>query len=123
MDSAEPYEVVLRVGASGGSLALLGQRQAEGSWLFVRERDESFHEDLLGPDERQGVNFRGLSGVVSEFDDALELLNQYPWHKLFPIHVHPEFRRNVFEAVEKRFNLLGGRNDNLYEWKRECGID
>jgi hypothetical protein len=35
---------------------------------------------------------------------ALELLDQYPWFKLYPISIHPDFRQKVWSAVQERLH-------------------
>ena len=36
-------------------------------------------------------------------ETALALLDQYPWHRLIPLHVHPDFRLAVWVAVKERY--------------------
>ena len=92
-------EIIVEVGAEGGTLTLVGQRTAR-KWSFSMLRDEStlkeFDEDLCDDE------LIGHSKTVVGFAAALGLLDQYPWAQLYPLRVHPEFRTLVFYEVAKR---------------------
>lgn len=115
-------EVILQVGADGGSISLLGTRNPAGTWRFTSETNESFHADLLSEEEREGLSFDSRDGSVGTFPEAVNLLKKYPWYRLYPLKVHPEFRQSVFDAVIELTKADGVENRNLYEWKIECGI-
>ena len=92
-------EIILEVGAEGGSLTLLGRCKAR-EWSFSILRDEStlreFDEDLF---DNELVEH---NKTVVGFEAALGLLDRYPWAGLYPLRVHPEFRTLVFYEVAKR---------------------
>jgi hypothetical protein len=50
-------------------------------------------------------------------------LDSYPWHRLYPLQVHPDFREAVFDAVKVRYgdaeNSVWNR---LADWKTLCGV-
>jgi len=74
-------EIIVDLGAEGGSVTLYGFRTERG-WLFSMETSE-----LDECPQR--------SGVVDTWPAALNLLDKYPWVSLFPISVHPDFRKKI----------------------------
>ena len=105
-DCVELPEVVLDVGSEGGSLTIVGVRAADG-WHFRFVRDESTLCALLNAEDREGLKIRRQSDWVQSFESALALLDQYPWHELCPLQVHPDFKRQTWAAVQKRFRARG----------------
>jgi len=98
-------QVILEIGAEGGSITILGRRSPAGKWKFLMETDETAIADLLSEDDRAGLGHRDFhqrSGVVDSFDEALKLIDRYPWHRLYPLKVHREFYDRVLEVVERR---------------------
>jgi hypothetical protein len=77
-------EVIVEVGGEGGSITLYGVRTERG-WCFSRESID-WTPELL---DEERVHKR--SSVVDNWEAALDLLDRYPWPKLVPIAVHPEF--------------------------------
>jgi hypothetical protein len=88
-------EVIIELGAEGGSLALYGFRTEPG-WSFTMEVID-WTPELIDEDPVQKK-----SGVVDPWEAALELLDQYPWPKLSLISVHPDFEQQVWVAVQER---------------------
>ena len=60
------------------------------------------------------------SNVVDSWEAALGLLDQYPWHMLYPLHVHPEFRRQILAAVQKRFESSDDPMGRMEDWRELC---
>jgi hypothetical protein len=114
---SDSSEVILEVGAEGGSLTLYGARTSDG-WRFSRRVIDQTMA-LLDLDDAGAVD--ELSAVVGSWPAALALMDRYPWHRLCPIEVHPEFRARVLEAVVAR--LRGDGEDDpepLRRWKALC---
>ena len=109
-------EIIVKVGAEGGDLTLYGVRTEKG-WIFSRDViDQSLL--LLGEPE-----IRHSSATVDSWEEALKLLDKYPWHNLSPREVHPEFRQAVFDAVVARFKRENKQDPRrLPDWKMRCGI-
>lgn len=111
-------EIIVEVGAEGGTLTLVGQRTAR-KWSFSMLRDEStlkeFDEDLCDDE------LIGHSKTVVGFAAALGLLDQYPWAKLYPLRVHPEFRTLVFYEVAKR--LFHDKDFDRHRYQLEDWLD
>jgi hypothetical protein len=107
----------------GGLLTPLGIKSAD-FWRFRLVRDESTLADLLSEEDRQGIEFWSESDWVDSFEDALQLLDKYPWHWLHALQVHPDFRRQIWAAVQDR--TARERQENkwarrqLSEWQRVC---
>ncbi|MBV9081269.1 MAG: hypothetical protein JOZ62_01235 [Acidobacteriaceae bacterium] len=107
-------EVVLRIGGEGGSLTLVRQRTADEQWQFRIETNETALYDMLSDEDRNGIEFSSQTGYVRSFEQALELLDRYPWFDLYPIEVHPAFVEAVLREVRKR----GGGAVEL-RWREE----
>lgn len=118
-------EIVLRIAAEGGGITLIGIRK-DGGWTFRRNvRDwtpELLDEDWLAHESRP----------VATWEEALDLLDQYPWHVLSPMVVHPVFRKAVLDAIEVRYDAGSDpandkfapaqRSTSNYEkWRLLCG--
>lgn len=87
-------EVVLRLGAEGGSLTRWGSRERD-QWLFHFEA-----RDVFGPSARPRE-------VAETWEDAVALLDSRPhWVRLAPLTVHAEFRALVFAAWRARAELV-----------------
>ncbi len=112
-DRVEAPEVVREVGGEGGSLTIVGARTADG-WRFRMVRDETTLRALLSKEDRVGLEFWHQTDWVDSFEAALGLLDQYPWHRLYALQVHPDFRPEVWAAVEERC-----RKDRRGEWGRD----
>ena len=102
-------EVIVEIGAEGGSITLFGVRSPRG-WLYGRSVGERIDEERSQHD----------SNVVDSWEAALGLLDQYPWHMLSPQHVHPEFRRQIFAAVQKLFESSDDRMGRMEKWRDLC---
>jgi TPR repeat protein len=96
-------EVVLEVGAEGGSLTLLRGRNKSKGWRFWIDRDERALYDLLSKEDRSEIaNYFASTEYAQSFDEALKLLDKYPWFRLYPVYVHPEFVNAVLFEVGNR---------------------
>lgn len=115
-------EVILVIGAAGGTISLSDLLNSDGTSRFMRENNESFHADLLSEEDREGLCFQSCDSSVGTFSEALNLLKQYSWHQLYPVTVHPEFRQLVFHAVIKLNKKDGEKNTHHYEWEMVCGM-
>ena len=105
-------ETVFEVGAEGGTLAIVRQRNQSGNWEYWCLGDEMTMSDLL-PENEIGNREVLLeeSAHVDKFEDALLRLDKYPWHRLVPLKVSAEFADLVLWRVEKR-----GGDEAAVEW-------
>ncbi len=102
--------IILEVGAEGGSITLKGEQCASGDWAFWLVTDESmlyeeFEEELGAAAAPRKTN------RVSSFSSAMELLDVYPWFRLYPLEIHPAFRSAILLEVRKR-----GTAEDEAEW-------
>ena len=104
-------EVIVEVGAEGGSIVLVGKRHARG-WVFSRLTDEYDFDD-----EKSIIH---RSAEVDSWESALRLLDKYPWQTLYPSKVHPEFRAQVWAAVQKRLADDEEKVSKLEGWQTLC---
>lgn len=109
-------EVIVEVGAEGGSVTLYGIR-SHGGWVFSRHAIDQSAEFLEEPWEQRD------SQTVASWAEALALLDSHPWHRLYPLQVHADFRGAVFDAVKDRYK---GAADSVWnrlaDWKPLCGV-
>lgn len=127
--------VIIEAGFEGGSLTMLGIRNAN-RWRFRIVTDEGTMFDLLSDEDRVGTSpsdFRRKSDWVGSWDAALALLNERRhWHMMSADQVHPDFRQRIWAAVQDRFDREAARRKNVdpgYEricrqqldrWRRVC---
>ena len=108
-------QVIVQVGAEGGKLTLYGLYTNEG-WVFMQKMFDQTPPELGDP------SIQHRSGTVGSWPEALGLLGRYPWHRLHPLSVHPEFREPIWEAVLSRFRAENESNPaGLAPWKVLCG--
>ena len=108
-------EVIVRVGGEGGDLTLHGQRNGRG-WRFSLNL---FDQTMSWVDD--GPVTERTSEVVETWPKALKLLDEYPWHQLYPLTVHPEFRSKVLKAVLSR-NIRDHDDYGADHWHEVCGL-
>ncbi|WP_155891180.1 SIR2 family NAD-dependent protein deacylase [Ectobacillus panaciterrae] len=101
------WEVILSVAGEGGGIQLCGQKRDDGTWSFARYINELTFDDA-GPIDAH-------SHVVHTWEEALELIESYPWTQLSPQEVHPEFRLHIWKEAESS----GSRLD---QWRDICKI-
>jgi len=87
---------ILKVGSEGGSITLLGVN-TDGVWKYRLATNEAALHDELDDDVKTAVQ-----PWVDTWEEALQLLDRYPWHMLYPLGVHLSFHDQVYEALEHR---------------------
>lgn len=110
-------ETILKLGAEGGSLTLLGNREGE-KWIFYRLRDESALADILDLED-QHLQSRLRSApepLGSELTTALAELT-HCWTRMRPLVVHPEFQWTMYKEV------LSVCPEDAEKWHRACTRD
>jgi aerobic carbon-monoxide dehydrogenase large subunit len=112
-DAKTNIEIILELGAEGGSIALYGLRTERG-WSFRRELIDSTSELIDEP------RLENASDVVDSWEAALELLDQYPWPMLYPISIHPEFRQKIWAALQNRAHKASRPAFN--RWDALCNV-
>jgi hypothetical protein len=136
-DEAGKPEVIVRVGAEGGDVTVVGS-EVEGVWRFRLQVNESSREfldedDAVGP-PKETQNYPW----VHSWPAVLALLDKYSWAQLCPLAVHPEFRRPVWHEVNRRLKecpqsvtsdeLERGQwrevaKRRIEDWRQLCGTE
>lgn len=107
-------EVIIKLGAEGGSLALYGFRTELG-WSFSRELVD-WTPELI---DEEWIQHK--SAVVDSWKAALKLLDQYSWCRLSLIRIHPEFRQKIWVAVQERLQSATDIPERkLKKWHELC---
>lgn len=70
-------------------------------------------------EEAAGITFKSKTGLLRSFAEALTILGRYPWHSLYPMFVHQDFREPVLKAV---MNLGGEKLANRWQRKLNGGF-
>jgi hypothetical protein len=107
-------EVILEVGADGGSFTLFRVVDTAGVRRFRFGRDEMATYDMLSEEDRASIGKEQFveSNYCDSLEDALKLLDRYRWFGLYPIEVHPEFRDAILLEVKAR-----GGADEEKRWR------
>lgn len=98
-------DIVLAIGAEGGSLTIRREPSPTGGWYFHVSSDESTMYDMLSEEDHEGIAFFRHFGVVRTLEEALRQLDAYPWVKLHPMQIHPEYRDEILRGVFDRGGL------------------
>ena len=107
-------EVIVELAAEGGSFVLYGVRTGR-RWLYSRSVID------WTPELIDEAHIRQKSDVVTSWKAVLRLLDQYPWHRLSPLIVHPAFRQKIWAAVQKRVDGDEHLTRRLERWREICG--
>lgn len=96
-------ETILEVLAEGGSLKIQGRRHRAGVWEFAVATNEAALLDLLdgvdGEDPVRSSDVHGATEWVASWEHALSLFDRYPWHRLHPRRIHPDFAPRLVAAL------------------------
>src|SRR5262249_7031765 len=97
-------EIILKIGAEGGTVTISRERIAEKNWQFRTKLDETTLYDMLSDEDRSGMTVKDFARTeyTLTFQEALKRLDVYKWFRLYPIDVHPEFLDTVLAEVGKR---------------------
>jgi hypothetical protein len=109
------WQVILELGAEGGSITLCGM-ETEGGWFFSRNVSD-WSPELIG---EESIQYK--SRVVDSWEAAVALLDQYPWQRLFPLMVHPKFSERIWLAVRDRLEKDQASGRYLDSWRNMCQV-
>lgn len=105
-------ELILKVGAAGGSLSVWSVNAKDGTRSFVVKRNETVLKGFMDEEDANGLSFKSETVPLLSFADALVALGHYPWYHLSPRFVHQDFREPVLAAV---MNL--GEEEDVDRWR------
>jgi hypothetical protein len=120
----DKVEIILGIAAEGGSITLYGQKDYKGNWIFCRGVADHT-PTFLSDDNGKGENISHSSAHVKTWEEAIALLDKYPWAMLSGIEVHSEFRDRIWSAVLKRLEDKNGERIKRTKarWAVLCGLD
>jgi hypothetical protein len=99
-------QLILEVGADGGSIMLFGRKSGSGYLFTVTTNEAALLDDI----EHHSVPARPWV----PWGEALQQLDTYPWVRLYPLSVHPEFQSAVKAALKERG--ISGRSKTMQNW-------
>lgn len=116
-------EVIVSIGAEGGSITLFGHRDRNLDWHFARGINDQT-ATFLTEEDGAGPAIQHTSDWVNSWPDAVALLDRYPWALLSGLEVHAEFRERVWTEVKLRLQAEEpSQSDRARErWARVCRI-
>lgn len=98
-------EIVIEVGAEGGSLTLFrGKHELDQDWRFFLGRNECAMAGLLSDEDLKGLSLSNNSDFVHTWDEALKLMDKYPWHRLHPVYARNDCAVLIWAALQARTN-------------------
>ncbi len=114
MNNGDEQELILKVGAMGGSLSVWSVNAKDGTQSFVVKTDESTLKAFMDEEDANGLSFESETELLQSFADALVALGRDPWHLFSPLFVHRDFIDPVLTAVKN----LGGKEE-VKRWRRK----
>lgn len=114
-------EVILDISGEGGGLTIFGRKRKGDSWLFKVEGVSL----MVGGDDDEESWEKSEMGEADSIEKALSFLGQ-DWPSHSPGKIHPQFREQVWKAVQVRmkdYQIPEGFPSPLPRWKEACGID
>lgn len=109
--SSAQGDVVLEIGAEGGSLRVLVQDITELQFAVLLN-DQS----LAFIDEGPAISHQTAWG---SWEAAVDALDRYPWRHLRPMAVHPAYSDRIWDLVQTGPDEL--RASRLQHWAEQCG--
>jgi hypothetical protein len=98
-------QIIVEVGAEGGSLTIEGKHYSDTGWQFRMVRNEvALYDDCVDDEEPDDIaGFLERTDYLDSLGEALKLFDKYPnWIDLYVIEVHPEFVDEVLAEVRSR---------------------
>ena len=119
-NAASKPELVFDLGAEGGQSSIYRTRDAKGYWVYAvvgggMSLDENDHE---------AWQF-GSSGSFNSFEEALNSITGDFWVYLYPLAIHPEYRKIVWFELQKivsKFSVESLKNWYMTKdrWQEMC---
>jgi len=110
-------EVILELAGEGGSISLLSGTSLLGTQIFWMRVDDTGAYLMLDEDDSDDLGSPiEVSDPVGHFSEALKLLDKYPWYRLYPQTVVPEFREVILQGVRER-----GTAKDVKNWQELVG--
>jgi hypothetical protein len=98
-------EIIVEVGAEGGSLTIEGKHYGDTGWSFRMVQNEvALYDDCVDDDKPADLTgFFRQTDYLDTLGEALKLFDKYPyWIDLYVVQVHPDFVDEVLAEVRSR---------------------
>ena len=112
-------EVIVKIGAEGGDLTLYGARTGN-VWRFKLNVYDC--TPLLLEEDEEPVPYESEVSSVPSWPEAIAILDRYPWANLYPMAVHPEFRKQVWSEVQRRLDEGEENEFSRNRWRKLCEV-
>lgn len=113
--SDEKMHLVVEILGEGGSLTLFASTSGKPNYvLAIVDQSLAF----IG----EGEEIKGERGRAKTWRGALKLLDNYPWHKLYPEQVAPEYRKRILAAALRRLEKESASyaKNRVTSWREVC---
>ena len=97
-------ELLLAVGAEGGSIAIYGRHEGDRTQYRVGIVDQTL---TSLDDDDAGDEIRSESGWLNTWEEAVAKIDRWPWPNLYPRFVHPSIRDAIWKAVQDYSERVG----------------
>lgn len=116
-------ETIVRIGAEGGSIALYGYKDSKGDWRYACDVNDQTLTFLTEEADAEAA-IQHTSAWVNIWQEAMALLDVYPWARLVGLTVHPEFRDRVWVEVNQRLQEADPdyAERARQRWAKVCGM-
>lgn len=110
------WELIVEFGAADGKVSLFGKALSDNIWYFMLKSQEYAIDDI--PDDEETNLLVSENKLTGDWNQAVRLMNKYPWKSMRPIKIHPLFKMFLWDKVNY---------DNEYEdcsvgWYTKCFI-
>ncbi len=112
-------EIVLKIGAEGGTLTILREQIVEQGWQFRIELNETTLYDMLSEEDQRGMGVEDFARTeyAPTCQEALRRIERYQWFRLYPLEVHPEYLDAVLAEVAKNGGL-----EEVARWRERLEV-
>jgi hypothetical protein len=107
-------ELVFELGAEGGRSGIYRIRKTNGGWEYQVAGGGMY----LDENDHEAWSY-GTKKSVSTFEEALHSITGDFWVFLYPLNIHPEYRKIVWFELQKI--VAGLSDDSLENWN--CAKD
>ena len=122
----QTVEIAFECQFEGGQLTIVRIRTGARPWRFQVELNEGATFDLLDPEDQADLAPTSKTRLVDTFEEAIDLINRYPWRCFSPGTIHEEYRDAVWQAFCSRtgpHTTSPGEERNRDRWRTACGVD
>ncbi|MDF2674452.1 MAG: hypothetical protein K0R09_2720 [Clostridiales bacterium] len=112
----DEWEVIVEFGAAGGKILIYGKMLGDSKWKFILRTQEYSLKDILYEGEKDLLTSKEQSS--GDWNQAIYLMNKYPWKSMCPIRIHPMFKAFLWDKV----NYDNSFADCSVKWYTKCFI-